>query len=484
MMKCNFFTRHRREILWILFFFGLACLAVLWMKIDSDYWWHLKIGEYQLQHHKILHTDLFSWYGSPYSLPWIAHEWLFEILLASFNRLWNPTSSAIILSVGLFLGLFLVLFFCHRKEWFQNQWFSFFWTMLGFCFVCHPLMPRAQWFCWIFVALSLYLLFDLRKNAHSKKIYFLPFLTIFWANIHGGSSNLSYLLCFVFLFIGQFSFSNAKIEAKKITSLQTKKYLLVFFLCMGSILLNPNGIQMLFYPYQNFLDASMQSMIAEWRPSNPNLLIDVGYFLFLGFLLFLLIRSSKKISLLDLILLLMFCFLGFKSVRFWPLFFVVTTSFIFSYIVETKRAYPFPFEILVGIIGGFFLLLFAFRVKDVSVSLNKPPVDSKIISYLQKYSDARLLNDYNLGGYLIYCDIPVFIDGRADLYSHYNLRDYYSLIHLDGDFPSLLRHYDFDFFLFESGSRLSIYLRQQEMYEVAVQTDRFILYQKKGYLLD
>jgi hypothetical protein len=48
---------------------------------DGDPYWHIKAGEWMLEHGAILHTDPFSFTFA--GRPWIAHEWLSEILMAS-----------------------------------------------------------------------------------------------------------------------------------------------------------------------------------------------------------------------------------------------------------------------------------------------------------------------------------------------------------------------------------------------------------------
>src|SRR5258705_7077856 len=45
---------------------------------SADMWWHLSTGRYILQNHSIPHTDPFS--ATAAGKPWIAHEWLADIL--------------------------------------------------------------------------------------------------------------------------------------------------------------------------------------------------------------------------------------------------------------------------------------------------------------------------------------------------------------------------------------------------------------------
>ena len=81
-----------------------------------------------------------------------------------------------------------------------------------------------------FLALTIYLYMDLFKNENSKKIYFIPLLSIIWSNVHGGSSSLVYLFGLVFVFAGLFKFNFSKIESSRISKKQVIKYFIIIFL--------------------------------------------------------------------------------------------------------------------------------------------------------------------------------------------------------------------------------------------------------------
>ena len=102
--------------------------------------------------------------------------------------------------------------------------------------------PHLGSYC--FLGITMYLLMDNYRNPDSKKIFFLPILSIVWSNFHGGSSNIPYLLCFLFLIGNLFSFSFSKIEGKKITKEQLIRYVVVMFLCMIAVCINLHGIRM------------------------------------------------------------------------------------------------------------------------------------------------------------------------------------------------------------------------------------------------
>ena len=72
-----------------------------------------------------------------------------------------------------------------------------------------------------------------------------------WANMHGGSSNLSYCLPILFLLIGAIeNFDFYKLKHTSIGKEKVKKLSIVSILTILGNLINPYGIEMLIYPYR------------------------------------------------------------------------------------------------------------------------------------------------------------------------------------------------------------------------------------------
>src|SRR5262249_2219112 len=46
---------------------------------DPDLWWHLRVGEWVVEHRAVPTTDPFSAYGQ--GKAWVAYSWLYEVLL-------------------------------------------------------------------------------------------------------------------------------------------------------------------------------------------------------------------------------------------------------------------------------------------------------------------------------------------------------------------------------------------------------------------
>ena len=52
----------------------------------NDFWWHVKAGEYICKYYTVPTKDIFSWVRFEVEIPWIAHEWLSEVIFYGLFR--------------------------------------------------------------------------------------------------------------------------------------------------------------------------------------------------------------------------------------------------------------------------------------------------------------------------------------------------------------------------------------------------------------
>ena len=450
------------------------CLTVAFLSffhIDPDYYWHIKAGETIFQKGIIRH-DIFSWIVK--GKYWMSHEWLFETILYGLKCIFGKYH-IIIYCFSCYFLLFGFLFLTNYKAYLKNFLYTLFYllffvmTSLGF------VQARPYLISFLLLAVTIYLLFDLYHNAESYKIYFLPIVTIIWANVHGGSSNLPYLLCFIFFIIGHFSFQFKKIESNRLKKKQLYRYFIVFILCIISVCINIHGIKMLTYPYTNMLDSKMIQSIAEWQSTNFNNIFHYVYLFYLLFLLFTFIFSSKRIRFIDFVLFLICVYLGLKSVRFW-IFTPIIMSFVIFYYVESKK-YKELKNVFI-IISFFFIFVFLFNFKSFSNIKYQNYISSDVLSVVKEAKPIRLFNMYDYGGELLYHDISVFIDGRADLYSGTYYNDYLTIINFTKNAVSLIKKYDFDYYLISDNCSLYTFISKSEEYELIYKEKNVYFYKK------
>ena len=467
----------KNKLFYLLLFFilGIVLFSLSFFQIDPDYLWHIKAGEYMF-HNGLLKHDVFSWYVS--SKYWFSHEWFFEILLYSMKYiLGNYHLFFYCFICLLFLGVFP--FLVNKEDYLKNIPFTLVWTII-FCLIGLNMQARPHLLSYCLLSVTIYLLRDNYLNVDSQKIYFLPLISIIWANVHGGSSNLPYLLCFLFMIVGCFSFQFSKIEATRISKKQTIRYLIIGICCMIGVCMNLHGFQMFLYPYQNMLDSTMLNNIAEWRSTTLNDPTHYVYFILIIFIFLAMLFSKKKISFYHLVLFGLCVFLGLKSIRFWFYTYIICTYFVFYYIPKWKMERGTELGIL--LLSIILCCLFIFRSRELFHPSYYKFLDKNDIAMIRSLDSKRLFNMYDYGGELIYYDVKVFIDGRADLYSPYNYSDYLNISMLQGDYVSLLEKYSFDYLLVDKNYPIYMYLKYDDQYELIYSHNKVKLFQKKESL--
>ena len=460
------------NILLVLLLISLSFSLLICVVIESDYLWHIKAGEAMFKSGILTH-DIFSWFLS--GKYWMSHEWLFEIIIYGLKLVFGSIHSIIYCFVCL-CSLFLIIFFSNKKNMIKNIPFTLLFLLMFSLLSFGYIQVRPHMISFIFITLFIYFLYDLYKNKDSKKIYFLPLVAVLWSNVHGGSSNLSYLLCLLFFIGGLFSFNFNKIEAKRLDKKQLQKYLIVMFLCMISVCINVHGFKMFIYPYENMLDTTMISSIVEWQSTSLNEWYHYTYFIFIIIMVLVMLFSDKKIEFIDFLLLGFCTYLGLKSIRFWLYSPIIMSYVIFNY-VNNRKLDKGTYGVI-GLISISLFGVFIYNFKNItdikySVNLNKD-----IIDIIKRENPKRLFNMYNYGGELIYNDIKVFIDGRADLYSKYNYKDALNISNLNEDYVKLINKYDFDYFLVSKDYSINTYLKYNDDYEVIYQNKELSLYKK------
>ncbi len=463
---------NRISICLLLFIISFCFFLLLFFSKDPDYYWHIKAGEYMFKDHTILTHDVFSWYLN--GKYWMSHEWLFEVILYGLSIVF-PRYHIVVYTISMLVGLSITLFFSNKDGYKKNIPFTLCWITFLISFY-GMIQARPYMISFILFALCLYFLFDLKKNENSRKIYFLPLISVIWSNVHGGSSNLPYLFIIIFLVTGLFSFSCSKIESSKNTKKQNIKYLIAFVLCVLAIIINPHGIKMLVYPYQNMADKLMQANISEWHPTNLSNLSHYPYLILIALIFFTFLFSKRKINFLDLIIFIFVFFLGMKSIRFWPYTYISMSFIVFDYV--SVRKYDNGTCGVILMVTLLCILLFVINIKNIKNKCNIKMLNDEIIEIIKKEKPKRLYNFYDYGGYLVYKNVPVFVDGRADLYSSYNYSDYLGISNLSGEYEDLIKYYDFDYYLVPDKFPIYNYLKYSDNYKLIMYSNNVVFYQK------
>ncbi len=253
--------------------------------------------------------DLFLYTLTDYSWT-IMHQWLGYLIyygvyiLGGFNLI-------IFFKVTL-ITLFIALPVLFRKT---SAITLFIWavsTILAIYAMSFRLMERTSLFSDFFILAVLSILyFENQKPARAK--YFLPFLFLFWVNIHPVFP-IGWALCFLFLICNYKKWP-------------TRDYKHLCYMVVASILvcfLNPRGVDGFLYPlrFATHEGAVFRQYYFEWLPTLNKLFIFQRQTLFLVLLvllnLFLIFKTRKSKLYFEFFASLFFIAYGLYAIRFVP----------------------------------------------------------------------------------------------------------------------------------------------------------------------
>ena len=104
----EFINRNKLLIVFSVFVVCISCFLMCFVMRESDYFWHIKAGDY-IFHNGILKKDVFSW--SVNGKYWMSHEWLFDLLIYSLSLLFPKLH--ILFN---FYKLFIIIYFLFSKR--------------------------------------------------------------------------------------------------------------------------------------------------------------------------------------------------------------------------------------------------------------------------------------------------------------------------------------------------------------------------------
>jgi len=210
--------------------------------------------------------------------------------------------------------------------------------------------------------------------------------------------------------------------------------------------------------------------------------------------------TKVKIKLSDLFLLGGLIFLTIMSRRQQSMLFFVGILVINKIVCELIEKYDkdgvreilkyltsFIAKIIIYVIFIAYMIFSLNKIKDVEIVSGKDyPIEAT--EYIKENLDVeniKLFNEYNFGSYLLYKDIPVFIDSRADVYDPaFNgweddiFRDFINLTNACNDYEDKFEHYGITHLLIYKNSTLDKVLRLDTDYNELYKDDKFIIYER------
>lgn len=425
---------------------GAALLSARYNLPNPDLWWTAAIGKQIIATHKVPTADWHS-FTAP-GAPWMAYEWLGEVIIAVAANLGGLQGMNILLL--LLTAIFVALFYGYASLVSGSSKAALIPCAISLMILKIFFSPRTQTIGYIFLIITLICLERFRQGKQ-KTLWVLPPLFMIWLNVHG--SFVFGLVVFAIYWVsGLFEFEAGGIIGKRWTDWQRRHMEIVFLLSVLALLVSPYGSRQAAYPLQMaFFEPVNIAHINEWQSLTfqfwQTRLLLAMFILF--WLAQMLLRQQFR---LESILLLLFAIdAGFLHLRFIPFLMLILVPLLAKVIAKWAPPYEPSVDhfavngVLMVMIAVVVVLFMPSRKKlEKAVSYSDPV---KAIKYMDQHTiPGPTFNQYGWGGYLIYTPNyhrKVFIDGRADFYEYAGvLSDYLAIKGVKPDTLFLLRKYN------------------------------------------
>src|SRR3990167_6968463 len=395
-----------------------ACMTtaafLLWVSFfkvaDSDFWWHVKAGEIMWETLKIIDVDPFDYTRE--ELPYLArHEWLAQLILFGTYTLGGSAGIVLLRILCTFL-IFGILLLIDRKRLWPNAFLA----IAGAIAIRQGLIERPQLFSNVIFAAMMALGLTHTQDKTSTSYHLSPItyglvigLQILWVNLHGATALMSLVI-----------FGSFLLQALYLGVWKERFFLLILNGIVAALLFaSPNHVHNVTYALSLFTEHS-SVIIREWNPTPwPQYLLQLGPFWIAAIISLLLTR--KNWIAIGLILFVT-GYLSRTASRHEAFFIIAALGCTFYQLKNNKKWTSFrmthflPFIVTIVI----FLLLFylnlpyhAFLLRENLYGFGSYEPVKGAVEFLNKNSiQGKMFNSYGAGGYLLFSDRKVFVDGR------------------------------------------------------------------------
>jgi hypothetical protein len=439
-----------RRLVMAIAFLGIVFMASRPM-IDSDTWWHLRTGQWILEHRSLPEVDRFSFTRS--GTVWYYPGWLSEVLMTGVVSIAGLPGLNLLFTFLVVLSM-VIIFLTMRGDPYLRA------AILVLAAGASEIYwgARPQVFTFLFGACFF---LCLREFLQGKRnfLWLLPILMVFWVNIHGG-----FVVGFILVLLAVVGQGLQFLSTRGPRSPeQIRRVLWVIgtgLACFIACAINPYGIKIVAYPFQTVSIHFLQNFIQEWQSPNFHYW-DAQLFLVLFFITWAAIAfSPKPMEKGDFFFLAVISYMGFVAWRNTYLLSIVAPSIILDYgqplieslfpkwnpgVVASKVQSFTNSIVLAGLTVG--VLAFSFYSNtpaSIEASIRRQiPVDA--VNFLsQNPGWGRILNSYNWGSYLLWNlpAYPVFVDGRTDLYNDEILNQYLTFVNAQAGWQEILQQWD------------------------------------------
>ena len=410
----------KKKLFWLFVAFICIFSACLCTNYDYDFFDRIIVGERFIEQGILPYNDFISYTPTH---PWYDHEWGSGVIFYALLKFFGPIGILFFYATM----MFGIIFFVAKTQKLEKHHYpvTMIFTIIfaALFFRLNPTLIRCQLFSFFFFSVFLYVL-EKHRTKGTKLIWLLPFITVFWNNVHGGVvSGLGLIFMY---FIGELL--NKKVSFK---------FIYILMASLPLLIINPYGVVYLKFLF--FATTMARKYIAEWWPFYDSRLImyyiQPTLFCVFGWILNV-IKSIKQkhLDFTKFIIISVTLIEGIWHVKLLSLSLIAVSALcyndIFRIFVKHKR-YIKPIErSLYYVIITFTLTIPFYSPTLARTDINAFPLYEVEFLKLNNIK-GNIAAPFGKSGYIaykLYPDNLIYIDGRyEEVYSDkefYTLRDF------------------------------------------------------------
>lgn len=390
--------------------------------VDADVWWHLRTGQWIVQHSRVPYSDSFSTFGM--GRPWAAYSWLFEILIYG---LFSVVGQIGLLAYvyAMVLAITAALHSLVRKFEIRLA-YSVALTGLALLAMSPLYTPRPWLFTILLFIIELNILISVRHSGRYSALFLLPLLFALWANLH-----IQFVLGFIVLGaavceepLGRL-LRRGQIDGDQDRALSPLLMTLIALACLVATLANPYHFRIYAVVLDYVRQVGFYNLVSEFAAMDfrtPPEWLVLGLTLGASFAL----GRQRVVRPFWFLLLLAGVLISFRSRRDLWIVVIIAIGVISSSRSAAHVASRYILgkaQILVVIAALGILVLLTARARHISegdlqvaVARTYPVMAANVVE--EGGFAGPLYNHFDWGGYLIWRlpHLPVSMDGRTNIY--------------------------------------------------------------------
>jgi hypothetical protein len=459
---------------------------------DADIGWHIRTGEWIIDHHAVPHQDLYSF--SKAGATWYAWEWGSDVIYGGLHRM------AGLKGVTLLAGVLIALFGWTLLRRMVGRGVHLLWAMivslLGVGAASIHFLARPHLFTLLFLSIAVWMIELDRTEASEKsarRLWLLVPLTVVWTNLHGGFLALIAVLGLTAVGIAVEAFM---VRGSFRTAL---RYLALAAACAAASLINPYGYHLHVHVAQYLRSDWIRNTIQEFQSPifRSENILQFEALMLIGLVATGLLFRRRRI--VEGLWIAYFAHMSLSSVRHVPIFVTVCSVVIAAEISDWWRTWTGGAKksSLIGIVNHMsrdlapsfqrisawpFLLVGTLAAMGAPVKWPKDfPALIFPVKMIHEHSaqilNTRLLTTDQWGDYVIYLNPQqkVYIDGRSDFYGPEVGNEYLRLTGGQWDWEQIIKKNGFTSVLLPSELPICQLLKRDPAWKVVEDSGKTIL---------